>query len=270
MSRALARKKGVTKSRRGAHPRGKGSASQAKVKAPPRKKASKAASKGRSLARPKPSPKPEKKKGKKTARPPVAKEATPMTVGPRKRISPFAAPAPPPEKPPRLLSESKHTSAALALLEKGIRFIYQKEFKKARQEFEAIVSHHPAEAEIIARMRSYLQICDREEASQKRPVITHDQLYTLGVMEHNRGNYDAAVSYFQQSLDKHGGGDHVYYSLAASLALKRESQLAIENLRKAIELNEENRVYAKNDADFSSLHSEREFMQLVGSTPPGA
>ena len=72
-----------------------------------------------------------------------------MAAAPRKRSSPFAAPTPPPEKPPRLLSESKHTSAALALLEKGIRFIYQKEFKKARQEFEAIAAHHPGEAEII-------------------------------------------------------------------------------------------------------------------------
>ena len=191
-----------------------------------------------------------------------------MAAAPRKRSSPFAAPTPPPEKPPRLLSESKHTSAALALLEKGIRFIYQKEFKKARQEFEAIAAHHPGETEIIARARSYLQICDREETAQKRAPVTNDQLYTLGVMEHNRGNYDGAISYFQQSLEKHGSSDYVYYSLAAAQALKHHLPQAIQSLRKAIELNEDNRVYAKNDNDFSPLHSEREFIELVGLTPP--
>jgi len=41
---------------------------------------------------------------------------------------------------------------------------------------------------------------------------------------------------------------------------------AIQNLRKAIELNEDNRVYAKNDPDFSSLYSLKEFIDLVGSS----
>src|SRR5439155_24349777 len=33
---------------------------------------------------------------------------------------------------------------------------------------------------------------------------------------------------------------------------------------KAIDLNEDNRVYAKNDPDFAPLHVEREFVDLVG------
>ena len=175
-----------------------------------------------------------------------------------------------PETPPRLLRESKTTAAALGLLEKGIKLIYQKDFKKARAELKLLIDTYPVEAEIVARARSYIQICDREEAAHKKQATTNDQLYTVGVMEHNRGNYDAAIACFQQSLEEHPNADHIVYSLAASLAMKRNALEAIANLRKAIKLNENNRIYTKNDTDFSSLQNRKEFSDLVGISLPSA
>lgn len=173
-------------------------------------------------------------------------------------------------EPPRLLRDTKATSAALGLLEKGIKLIFQKEFKKAKIEFKTLIETYPVEAEILVRARTYLQICAREEASHKKPVIATDQLYTLGVMEHNRGDYMNAVSYFRHSLEKNPKSDHIYYSLAASFAMNGDTEQALHNLKKAIELNEENRVYAKNDSDFTSLHGEKEFGELVGWNQPAA
>ena len=189
------------------------------------------------------------------------------TLSPRKHIPLFGTPTPAPEKTPRLLSESKATSAALSLLEKGIKLLYQKEFKRARAEFEAIASNYPGEPEIIARTQSYLQICGREEAAHRKQTVANDQLYTLGVMEHNRGNYDGAIVNFRQFLEKHPKVDYIYYSLAASQAMKNDVAVAIENLRKAIEINEDNKIYAKNDPDFVALHSQKEFADLVGLRP---
>ncbi len=174
--------------------------------------------------------------------------------------------AQPAEAPPRLLRDTKSTAAALQTLEKGIRLLYQKEIKKARIEFKSLLENYPGESEILARARSYLQICDREDAAHKKSAVTTDQLYTLGVMDHNRGNYDGAISYFRQSLEKSPHSDYIYYSLAASLAMKGDAAQALTTLQKAIELNEENRIYAKNDGDFSSLHVQKEFVDLVGLT----
>jgi tetratricopeptide (TPR) repeat protein len=172
---------------------------------------------------------------------------------------------------PRLLRHTKTTSAALALLEKGIELIFQKEFKKARTELKTLVETYPGELDILARARSYIQICDREEAAQKKQIISTDQLYALGVMEHNKGNYDTAITYFLQSLEKHPGADYIYYSVAASQALKGNISESLENLRKAVELNEDSRIYAKNDGDFSALQAKKEFAELVGITAvPGA
>jgi tetratricopeptide (TPR) repeat protein len=167
----------------------------------------------------------------------------------------------------RLLRPTKTTSAALALLEKGIEYIFQKEFKKARTELKTLLESYPSETEILVRARSYFQICDREEALQKKPPVTRDQLYALGVLEHNRANYDLAISYFLESLRNHPKADYIYYSAAASMAMKGDLANSIEHLRKAIELNEDSRFYAKNDSDFSALQTMKEFAELVGINP---
>jgi len=174
------------------------------------------------------------------------------------------------EAPPRLLRPTKTTSAALALLQKGIELIFQKEFRKARTELKTLLETYPGEMDILARARSYIQICDREEVAQKKPAVTTDQLYTLGVMEHNKGNYEKAISYFIQSLENHPQADYIYYSVAASQAMKGDLAQSIENLRKAVELNEDSRIYAKNDSDFSALQNQKEFMELVGLAQPPA
>jgi tetratricopeptide (TPR) repeat protein len=198
-----------------------------------------------------------------SVRHPVKKERVTMEAESRKpalKTSIISAPT----APPRLLHQTKTTSAALALLEKGIEHIFKKEYKKARGELRTLLETYPGEMDILARARSYMQICDREEALQKKPAITADQLYALGVLEHNKANYDKAVSYFLQSIESHPDADYIYYSVAASLAMKGELKESLNHLRKAVELNEESRIYAKNDPDFSSLQTQKEFLELVG------
>ena len=49
--------------------------------------------------------------------------------------------------------------------------------------------------------------------------------------------------------------------------MKGDLAESLDNLRKAVELNEDSRIFAKNDADFSALQSKKEFAELVGMTP---
>jgi tetratricopeptide (TPR) repeat protein len=205
-------------------------------------------------------------KKKQAARHPAKKKKVVVEKAPRRSAVKMGMESPV-ETPSRLLRPTKTTSAALALLEKGIGHIFQKEFRKARGELETLVETYPGEMDILARARSYLQICDREEAAQKKQAISSDQLYALGILEHNRANYDKAVSYFLQSIENHPDADYIYYSVAASLAMKGDLPESLEKLRKAIELNEDSRIYAKNDADFAALQTKKEFQELVGLDP---
>jgi tetratricopeptide (TPR) repeat protein len=205
---------------------------------------------------------------KSPAKHPVNKESKIMEAEIRRKPAPAASVSSIFDTSTRLIRETKATTAALMLLEKGIEFIYKKDFHKARNELKELLKSYPAETEILARARSYIQICDREESSQKKPAIDTEQLYALGVVEHNKANYDTAISCFRKMLENHPKADYIYYSVAASLAMKGNIIEAIENLRKAIELNEDSRIYAKNDSDFSSLLSEKEFAELVGISQP--
>jgi tetratricopeptide (TPR) repeat protein len=168
---------------------------------------------------------------------------------------------------PGLLRQTKATSAALSHLEKGIELIYKKDFKRALKELNSLLQSYPNETEILARARSYILICEREEGSPPKTEASTDQLYALGVLEHNNANYDAAISYFHQSSKIHPDADYIYYSIAASLAMKGDLAASIENLKKAIELNEDSRIHAKNDQDFSVFEENEEFAELVGMTP---
>jgi tetratricopeptide (TPR) repeat protein len=206
---------------------------------------------------------------KKTLRPnrPVPRESSKMEVESGKHASRTVS-ASPVNVPARLLHQTKTTSPALALLGKGVELIFQKDFKKAKNELKSLLQTYPGELDILARARSYMQICEREEANLKKPAASADQLYALGILEHNKSNYDAAISYFLQSLAKHPKADYIYYSIAASHAKKGDAAKSIENLRKAVALNEDSRIYAKNDADFAALQSERDFAELVGINSP--
>lgn len=202
---------------------------------------------------------------KKALRPnrPVPRESSKMEAESGKHASKTVS-ASPVNIPARLLHQTKTTSPALALLGKGVELIFQKDFKKAKHELKSLLQTYPGELDILSRARSYMQICEREEANLKKPAASADQLYALGILEHNKTNYDAAISYFLQSLAKHPKADYIYYSIAASHAKKGDAAKSIENLRKAVALNEDSRIYAKNDADFSALQSEHDFEELVG------
>ncbi|MDR0310929.1 MAG: tetratricopeptide repeat protein [Acidobacteriota bacterium] len=168
----------------------------------------------------------------------------------------------------QLLRRTKTTASALTQFEKGIEAIHRKDFKKAIAELQSLIEKYPNEAEIAVRARSYLDICRRGEARQKKSPITHDQSYAMGVLEHNRNNYDKAIACFQQSLERHPRADYIYYSIAAAMALKGDVSKAIENLRQAMKLNDDSRVHAKNDPDFAALESNKEFQELIGISVP--
>jgi len=215
------------------------------------------------------SPARKKKAAAPSARRPVAKGKITVRAEARRPELKPGIPSPP-QPPPRLLRQTKTTAAALALLGKGIEYIFKKDYRKARSELKTLLETYPGEMDILARARSYMQICNREEAAQKRPAVTADQLYTVGVLEHNKANYDKAVSYFLQSVEQHPDADYIYYSLAASLAMKGDLAESLKYLRKAVELKEDSRIYAKNDSDFTALQTQKEFLELVGLNPSTA
>jgi len=179
----------------------------------------------------------------------IAKRRTPV---------PKAAP-PPPKKPP-----SPGTLAAVRAFEQALRLFNKHDFAAAKPAFQSLVSKFAEQLEILARVRTYLVICDQRLARTPSVPRNPDALYDQGVVEFNKGNTTGAIELFQKALKADPRADHVHYSLAAAHARLEDAPKALDSLRRAIGLRPIHRSHARRDLDLASLRGNEDFQQLTG------
>jgi len=173
-------------------------------------------------------------------------------------IVPKPAP-PPPKKPP-----SPGTLAAVKAFEQALKLFNRHDFSAAKPAFNSLLSKFAEESEILARVRTYLAICEQRLARAPQAPRNPDALYDQGVIELNRGNTSEAVELFQKALKADPRADHVYYSLAAAHARLDDASKALDALRRAIVLRPIHRSHARRDLDFVGLRASEDFQQLTG------
>jgi tetratricopeptide (TPR) repeat protein len=180
----------------------------------------------------------------------IAKRRTPL---------PKAAPPPPPKKAP-----SPGTLAAVRAFEQALRLFNKHDFAAAKPAFQSLVSKFAEQLEILARVRTYLVICEQRLARTPSVPRNPDVLYDQGVVEFNKGNTTEAIELFQKALKADPRADHVHYSLAAAHARLEDAPKALDSLRRAIGLRPIHRSHARRDLDLTSLRGNEDFQQLTG------
>jgi len=230
-------------------------------KAAPKKKVTTTSSnKKRNLAaakkpsRTKPAPKLSALKKGAAAKPPSRK----ALLARRRALAPKPLPAPP-KKPP-----SPGTLAAVKAFEQALRLFNRHDFAPAKSAFLSLLSKFSEQAEIVARARTYLAICDQRLARLPTVPRNPDALYNQGVFLLNKGDTNDAIELFERALKAEPRADHIYYSLAAAYARLDDVSKAIEALRRAIGIRPVQRSHARRDLDFVSLRSNEDFQQLTG------
>ncbi|TDI14078.1 MAG: tetratricopeptide repeat protein [Acidobacteria bacterium] len=141
--------------------------------------------------------------------------------------------------------------------------LQQREFSQAEAQFQSLVASFPTVNDLVDRARTYISLC-RKQQEEARTLDGFDDFYHHGVYLGNRGDYDEALLYLNKALELEPDSSKVHYSVASVLCLQGERDRALESLRRAVELDESTRIYAKNDPDFQSLHGDPEFNQLLG------
>lgn len=159
--------------------------------------------------------------------------------------------------------EDDEIQRALKLLESGLDKLHDGKFGKAAADFEAIVQEPPSDTRIVDRARQYLAVTHELGSSDGFEPESADEHYLAGVMALNAGELSAALDAFETALDKAPGDDRVLYCQAAAHAKRGDPDAALEALRKAIDINESNRIYARNDSDFDALRVHEDFRKLV-------
>lgn len=176
----------------------------------------------------------------------------------RRAFAPKRLPAPP-KKPP-----SPGTLAAVRAFEQALRLFNRQDFGTAKSSFNSLLDKFADQADIVARVRTYLAICDQRLARTPSTPRNSDALYNRGVFEFNRGNTAEAIESFEKALKVEPRADYVFYSLAAAYARLNNVTKALEALRQAIGIRPAHRSHARHDLDFAGLRSDESFQQLTG------
>ena len=159
---------------------------------------------------------------------------------------------------------SANTLAAVRAFEQALKVFNRHDFPAARVSFENILEKYVDQAEVVARVRTYLAICEQRMSRVPQVPKSPDALYDQGVFEFNKGNAREALGFFERAIKADPRADHIWYSLAAAQARLGNSSAAVDALRRAIILRPVHRSHARRDPDFSGLRNNEDFQLLAG------
>lgn len=161
----------------------------------------------------------------------------------------------------------KRLQQALDGFEKAVRALGKKDYERAREYFDAVITGYPEERDVVERARAYRLVCERSLG--RKPSFRpkgFDDFLNYGVYLHNRGEYDEALKMFRQAAEIHPRNEHLLYCLAATAARAGDSETALKSLKSAIAANPASRTQARGDADFDSLREHEDFRELIDPT----
>ncbi|MFQ5743697.1 MAG: tetratricopeptide repeat protein [Acidobacteriota bacterium] len=162
----------------------------------------------------------------------------------------------------------KTTKKSVQRLQAGMKKLMRGKYSEAAEDFEAILADPPSNIGILSRATQYLRAC-KDHLDKKAPAPRNtEDLYLLGVMQMNAGDLPAALDSFSKASKKAPGNDRILYCQATAYAQAGEFEAALDSLRGAIKINDANRIFAKNDSDFTPLRVHKEFQQLVTADEP--
>ena len=148
--------------------------------------------------------------------------------------------------------------------EKALKLFHKKQFAKAKDRLTQVISKFPEETEVLARVQSFLKVCERQLKSNKETANSPEELFNQAVFYHNAGQHERALGNYARALKlSKKDQDHIYYAMAATELSMGNIDTALKHLEQAIQMNQENRFFAHNDPDFQLLATDTTFQELV-------
>lgn len=177
----------------------------------------------------------------------------------------YRASSPPAEKPPPRRSTYVE---AVGHYERGLELLQRHEFPAAAEAFRTVLDRYPEERELHDRVRLYLRVCARETEPPPPPPQTVEERVYRATVAINAGTLDEALEQLRLAHAQEPENDHVLYMLAMVSALRRRADETVAYLRRAVELNPENRALARQESDFDAVREYEPFRQLLDTPAP--
>jgi tetratricopeptide (TPR) repeat protein len=158
---------------------------------------------------------------------------------------------------------------AIEVYERGVSALQQKRYGEAAKLLQTVIDAYPEEKELHERAQVYLIVCRRQAVPLDATPKTFDERVYAATLAINSGAYDDGVAVLGVLARESPDDDHVQFMLAIAHALRGDPDHAWPHLQRAVELNEENRFLARQDADLEALRRDPQFRHIV-DRPPAA
>ena len=191
-----------------------------------------------------------------TKRPKVATAAKRTTAGRRKR----------PSGSPAVVKIGVAYAKAVALYEKGLKALQRHRYDAASTAFRQLFELYPDERELHERARLYIAVCERATGPRAKPPKGAAERILAATLALNRHDVDDALALLRTAAATDSSNDHVHYMLAVTHALRGDAEAAAAHLNKAIELNPDNQLQAKQEPDFDRIRTSKSFLGAIATS----
>ena len=155
------------------------------------------------------------------------------------------------------------STQALKIYEAGVTSVQKRKFSVAAKALKEIVNDYPEERELAERAKLYLTVCDRElHPIVAEPTTLDERLYAATVAL-NSGDISIAIEHLNAVATEKPADANVHYMLAVAYAMSENTGLSVTHLERAILLNPDNRLLARQEPDFENIHEDDRFRDLT-------
>ena len=155
---------------------------------------------------------------------------------------------------------------AIGLYERALEALQRRDLAVAAARFQQVIDRFPEELELHERCRLYLQVCERQSKPPPAPKTLEERIFAA-TLALNAGAQDEALQHLEAAMTQDPDSDQVQYMLALARAASGKPSTAVSHLKRAIELNPDNRFLARQEPSFEPLQEDAAFQRAV-RTPP--
>jgi len=157
---------------------------------------------------------------------------------------------------------------ALAAYSEAMKEFHKGKFEKASEALQNFLEKYSTEKELTDRAKIYISICGERVKTDKEsfPLKTVEDYYQYGVYRMNSGDFEEALKSFEKAQKMNPDDGKIYYAMADLYCLSGQTELCLENLKKAIQLDKFFRILAQNETDFESVWEDKKFKLITRMT----
>ena len=152
---------------------------------------------------------------------------------------------------------------ALKIYEAGVTAVQKRKFSIAAKALNEVIDEYPEERELKERAKLYLAVCERElNPLVSEPTSLDERIYAATVSL-NGGDVTIAIEHLNAVASEKPSDANVHYMLAVAHALSSDTDMSVTHLERAITLNPDNRLLARQEPDFKNIHGDDRFRNLT-------